>query len=265
MQTRRANFSDLLEMQHCNLRCLPENYNLRYYLYHYLSWPELLHVTHDYDNKVTGYVLAKLDDEEEEAKVHGHVTSLAVLRTQRKLGIASKVMQKSLKQMEDMTDASYCSLHVRRTNEAALHLYQRTLGYRCAEVDEKYYVDGEDAFHMKRFLGGRPQQGSIVNEDGTLTKIPHQAPTEPILTRKQKAAKAAAAAAGGASSGCKDAHCKDANCGTAAPAAGGKGKNKKDAKESAKDAAAAAAAAAAEIEAESKGKGGGKGGKKGKK
>lgn len=264
MQTRRANFSDLLEMQHCNLRCLPENYNLRYYLYHYLSWPELLHVTHDYDNSVCGYVLAKLDDEEDDKKVHGHVTSLAVLRTQRKLGIASKVMQKSINQMEDMTDAAFCSLHVRRTNEAALHLYQRTLGYRCAEIDEKYYVDGEDAFHMKRYLGGRPQQGSMVNEDGTLTKIAHTEPAEPFVSKKQKKAMAAG------SSGCKDAHCKDASCGSAAAPKHG-ASNNANAKSAGKDnknkAKEDAAALAAEIEAESKGnkKGGAGGNKKGKK
>jgi N-alpha-acetyltransferase 10/11 len=51
---------DLLSIQHANLMCLPENYNLRYYYYHVMSWPELVWVAEDYDGKVVGYVLAKM-------------------------------------------------------------------------------------------------------------------------------------------------------------------------------------------------------------
>ena len=162
-------------MQHTNLRCLPENYNMRYYMYHYLSWPQLLYVQEDYNGNVAGYVLAKMDDEEDEKKAHGHVTSLSVLRTHRKLGVASNVMNTTMKNMDDVFGANYCSLHVRRTNEAALHLYQQTLGFRCCEVDEKYYVDDEDAFHMKKyFKPGHKEQLHVVTEEGTLVKIPKE-------------------------------------------------------------------------------------------
>ena len=51
---RRAQPSDLLKIQNCNLMCLPENYNLKYYFYHILSWPQLLHVA-EQDNKIAGY------------------------------------------------------------------------------------------------------------------------------------------------------------------------------------------------------------------
>jgi hypothetical protein len=37
---RRATVEDLLAMQACNLECLPENYQLKYYFYHILSWPQ---------------------------------------------------------------------------------------------------------------------------------------------------------------------------------------------------------------------------------
>jgi peptide alpha-N-acetyltransferase len=152
MQVRRANMHDIIEMQHCNLRCLPENYNLRYYFYHYMSWPHLLHVLEDINGTVAGYVLAKLDDEEDPKKIHGHITSLAVLRTHRRLGAAGTLMNNSMRQMRGVDDATMCSLHVRRTNAAALHLYQDTLSFRCAGVESAYYVDQEDAFHMKRLF-----------------------------------------------------------------------------------------------------------------
>jgi peptide alpha-N-acetyltransferase len=34
---RQATAEDLVAMQNSNLWCLPENYNLKYYLYHELS------------------------------------------------------------------------------------------------------------------------------------------------------------------------------------------------------------------------------------
>jgi len=47
-------------MQSTNLHCLPENYQLRYYFYHALSWPGLSQVAEDYKGRIVGYVLAKM-------------------------------------------------------------------------------------------------------------------------------------------------------------------------------------------------------------
>ena len=38
---RPAVVEDFPGIQHCNLLCLPENYQLKYFLYHALSWPEV--------------------------------------------------------------------------------------------------------------------------------------------------------------------------------------------------------------------------------
>ena len=57
---RNANLDDLLGMQAANLCCLPENYQLKYYLYHILTWPQLLYLAEDCDGKIVGYVLGKM-------------------------------------------------------------------------------------------------------------------------------------------------------------------------------------------------------------
>ena len=101
------------------------------------------------DGKVVGYVMAKLEDEQEEEAVHGHVTSISVLRSHRKLGIATKLMRASLHAMKTIYDAEYCSLNVRAGNKAAIALYRDTLGFKVANVEEKYYADGEDALEMR--------------------------------------------------------------------------------------------------------------------
>ena len=151
---REARFSDLLGMQACNLHCLPENYQLKYYFYHALSWPQLLHVAED-DGKIVGYVLAKMEEEDPSKPEdrHGHITSLAVLRSHRKMGIATKLMKVAQAAMEKAFLAKYVSLHVRVGNRAALTLYKDTLGYEENDREVKYYADGEDAFDMKLVFG----------------------------------------------------------------------------------------------------------------
>jgi len=57
---RRATIADLHNIQACNLWCLPENYTFKYYFYHYLSWPQLLFVAEDSNQRIVGYVLAKM-------------------------------------------------------------------------------------------------------------------------------------------------------------------------------------------------------------
>lgn len=57
---RRATPEDLLDMQICNLSNLPENYQLKYYMYHIFSWPHILYVAESRPGKIAGYVLAKL-------------------------------------------------------------------------------------------------------------------------------------------------------------------------------------------------------------
>jgi len=151
---RPAKLTDLLAIQRCNLLCLPENYLLKYYFYHILSWPQLLYVAEDYDGKIVGYVLAKM--EEDSTEVHGHITSLAVARSHRKLGLATKLMHAAHRAMAEVFDAEYSSLHVRITNKAAIHLYTETLGYEIHDVEAKYYADGEDAFDMRRDFKKKP-------------------------------------------------------------------------------------------------------------
>ena len=83
----------MLEMQQCNLFNLPENYNMRYWMYHLMSWTHLPQVAVDEaTGKIVGYVLAKMEENEEEIP-HGHITSISVLRDYRKLGIATKLMR----------------------------------------------------------------------------------------------------------------------------------------------------------------------------
>uniref|UniRef100_A0A2K6TGA1 N-terminal amino-acid N(alpha)-acetyltransferase NatA n=1 Tax=Saimiri boliviensis boliviensis TaxID=39432 RepID=A0A2K6TGA1_SAIBB len=124
MNIRNARPEDLMNMQHCNLLCLPENYQMKYYFSH----------------------------EDPDDVPHGHITSLAVKRSHRRLGLAQKLMDQASRAMIENFNAKYVSLHVRKSNRAALHLYSNTLNFQISEVEPKYYADGEDAYATKRDL-----------------------------------------------------------------------------------------------------------------
>jgi peptide alpha-N-acetyltransferase len=152
---RPGQVEDLLQIQACNLLCLPENYQMKYYFYHMLSWPQLLYVAEDPSGKIVGYVLAKMEEDSEDGKaeVHGHITSLAVARSHRKLGIATKLMRSAQAAMEDAFEAEFVSLHVRAySNRAAFSLYTSTLGFEVKDTEKAYYADAEDAYYMQRML-----------------------------------------------------------------------------------------------------------------
>lgn len=127
---------------------------LKYYLYHALSWPQLSYVAVDTSRptsatsppRIVGYVLAKID---EDNTASGHITSLSVMRTHRRLGLAEKLMRQASRAMREYYGARACSLHVRCSNEAAIGLYTVRLGFKREKVEAKYYADGEDAWCMK--------------------------------------------------------------------------------------------------------------------
>jgi hypothetical protein len=54
--------------------------------------------------------------------------------------------------MAEVYDAHYVSLHVRKSNKAALHLYSNNLDFSMQSVEAKYYADGEDAHAMTKIL-----------------------------------------------------------------------------------------------------------------
>jgi ribosomal protein S18 acetylase RimI-like enzyme len=55
--------------------------------------------------------------------------------------------------MQEVFSSEYVSLHVRKSNRAAFHLYSVTLRYQVNDVEKGYYADGEDACDMRCYFG----------------------------------------------------------------------------------------------------------------
>jgi len=136
---------------------------MKYYFYHGLSWPQLSYVAEDENGKIVGYVLAKMEEDQEDMK-HGHITSLAVKRSHRRLGLAQKLMDQASEAMVECFDAKYVSLHVRKSNRAALNLYKNSLKFETVEIEPKYYADGEDAYSMRRDLSEFSKKRDVISK-----------------------------------------------------------------------------------------------------
>lgn len=75
--------------------------------------------------------------------------------------------------------AAYVSLHVRKSNRAALALYKDTLGFTVKEIEKKYCEQTQPspaAYPLKHFLcrrgwRGRVRDASVPQASGTVTTI----------------------------------------------------------------------------------------------
>lgn len=71
--------------------------------------------------------------------------------------------------MYETFNAVYVSLHVRKSNVAALALYRDTLGFKVGGIEAKYYADGEDAYSMRMDLDYlREEALDAEDDDGTV-------------------------------------------------------------------------------------------------
>lgn len=182
---RLASRNDVPAIQRCNLACLPENYNTHFYCSHLRQWPDLAVVAEEVPHlrskeipeerqqqsrafsggqsepKIVAYVLGKVETRplidyndptscNDHVERLGHVTSLAVQKDFRRLGLAKAMMTQLHHHLQHHGIAS-CGLHVRTSNLAACRLYQED-GYEIDQVIKSYYQDGEDAFFMRRIF-----------------------------------------------------------------------------------------------------------------
>ena len=60
----------------------------------------------------------------------GQITSVAVNRSYRRLGLAQKLMRQSQIKMIEVYNCKTCALHVRESNYAARHMYEDILGFK---------------------------------------------------------------------------------------------------------------------------------------
>jgi hypothetical protein len=95
---------------------------------------------------------SSIQQQKRQQEILGHVTSLANLKQYQRNGLAALLMKQLHLHMKYRYPATGGGLIVRVSNVAAKRLYCKAMSYDVVEVMKGYYVDGEDAFFMKKYF-----------------------------------------------------------------------------------------------------------------
>ncbi|MHA1903242.1 MAG: GNAT family N-acetyltransferase [Candidatus Thorarchaeota archaeon] len=132
-----------------NKSCLPENYPNQFFLGLHYHAPKAFFVAES-GTDVFGYIMCRIErgisSYGHKPVKKGHIVSVAVSTDRRHRGAGTELIKAGMKGMIEY-GATEFFLEVRKTNEAAISIYQ-TLGYDIKRSLKGYYRDGEDAYLM---------------------------------------------------------------------------------------------------------------------
>ena len=158
IEVRRLTYADLPQVVAIERRAFPTPWSLAMFVLE-LSKPSGICLAAFVEEELAGYLVCSRYD------TIWHIMNVAVDPDRRRHGIGSTLLSRLFERIDD-PDAQY-TLEVRRSNVAALALYDR-FRFRAAGVRRRYYADnGEDAVVMWR---------TAATLRGTLDDIPNAGP-----------------------------------------------------------------------------------------
>ena len=158
IEVRRLTYADLPQVVAIVRRAFPAPWSLAMFVLE-LSKPAGICLAAAAGEEIGGYLVCSRYD------TAWHVMNVAAHPERRRSGIASMLIARLLDRIDD--PHAQLTLEVRRSNAAAIALYER-FGFRAAGVRRRYYQDnGEDALVMWR---------TPATLRGTLDDVPNAAP-----------------------------------------------------------------------------------------
>jgi len=140
-----ASWLDLNSVRQVEQVCFPKDAWPIWDMVAVLTLPDIIRLKAVAENRLVGFIAGDIRRVER----LGWITTLAVLPTYRRKGIAQALLEACERKM-DLPRVRLC---VRRSNTAAIALYQRA-GYSQASVWPAYYHDGEDALVLEKRVTG---------------------------------------------------------------------------------------------------------------
>jgi ribosomal-protein-alanine N-acetyltransferase len=139
LEIRRLTYSDLPQVVAIERRAFPTAWSLAMFVLE-LSKPSGVCLAALREGRIVGYCVCSRYD------TVWHVMNIAVDPHRQRTGVATALLASLWEQIAD--PGARFTLEVRRSNEAAIALYERH-GFRAAGLRRRYYQDnGEDALIM---------------------------------------------------------------------------------------------------------------------
>jgi ribosomal-protein-alanine N-acetyltransferase len=141
LRIRELTYADLPKVMSIERRAFPTPWSLAMFVLE-LSKASGVCLAAIAERRLAGYLICSRYD------AVWHVMNVAVDPQQRRHGVASALLGELYERVND--DDARFTLEVRRSNDVAIHLYERD-GFRPAGIRRHYYQDnGEDALVMWR-------------------------------------------------------------------------------------------------------------------
>ena len=142
-EIKPASWRDLFAVQEIERACFKEDAWPLIELMAALSFPNIIRLKAVIKEKTAGFIAGDI----RRSEGTGWILTVGVLPDYRRQGLAEEL----LAVCEQAMKMSQIKLSVRRSNQAAITLYQK-LGYAQVDVWSKYYHDGEDGIVMEKKL-----------------------------------------------------------------------------------------------------------------
>lgn len=147
---RKCTLEDLEGVISVNEKELPEDYPYFFYKSVLDNYNESFLVALNRHHKVVGYIMWRVEkvpaDNSLKILNKGHLVSIAILKKWRRIGIATALLNESMKEIKKRRIHEYV-LEVRVSNYSAINLYKK-FGFFTKNIKYKYYRDGENAYYM---------------------------------------------------------------------------------------------------------------------
>ena len=147
---RKCTLEDLEGVIEVNEQELPEDYPYFFYKSILDNYPESFLVACNSNGEIIGYIMWRVERNPSmnslKLKNNGHLVSIAVSKSYRRLGVATTLLSHSMKKIKKYKIDEFV-LEVRVSNYEAINLYKR-FNFQTHSVKEKYYRDGENAYYM---------------------------------------------------------------------------------------------------------------------
>ena len=161
IEVRRLTYADLPQVVAIERRAFTTPWSLAMFVLE-LSKPSGVCLAAEVEDELVGYLVCSRYD------LVWHIMNVSVDPDRRRRGIATAMLEALFERVGD-PEAQF-TLEVRRTNQAAIELYER-LGFKAAGTRRRYYADnGEDAIVMWR---------TPATLRGTLDDVPDARPVVP--------------------------------------------------------------------------------------